>query len=87
MSAGTPEPGLMESPPLARPTSIPEQVVDAASASVDTAQHLARLATEVPPKGEAVEVPEELDLDFAAGELLHADPQESAHVANEARGA
>lgn len=65
----------------------PEQAVDGRGAAVDAPQDVAGLAAQVPAQGEGVQVGKEAHLDHAVGELLHPDPQERAHVADEPGGA
>lgn len=64
----------------------PEQAVDGGGPSVDAAQHVACLASQVPAQWQRVQVGKEAYLDYAVGVLLHADPQEGAQVADEAWG-
>lgn len=64
----------------------PEQAVYGGGAAVDASQHVTRFAAQVPAQREGVQMSEQTHLNHAVGELLHLDPQERAHVADEAWG-
>lgn len=67
-------------------TILPEQTVDGGSAAVDASQHFSGLAAQMPAQREGVQVGEQTHLNHAVGKLLHSDPQEGSHVADEPGG-
>lgn len=65
---------------------LPEQAINGSCATINTSQYFTSFAAQMPAQREGVQVAKQIDLNQSIGVLLHADPEERAHVTDKSRG-